>query len=119
MKNKKTHNTQITGIIEENITDSRERDIHPNSLKNLKKFEKGQSGNPLGSGIKYQKLAKVLKSKADYVTPKPLTWEEKIVKAEEQDPRTNRDKVIDRIWYEAKTGNIKYVELLARLGCLD
>ena len=106
MINNNKHNSQNTEIIEDNITDS--RGLHPNSIKNLKKFEKGQSGNPLGSGIKYNKLAKALKSKADYVAPDI-----------DLSDKTNKEKVIDTIWSEAKEGNIKYVELLARLGCLD
>ena len=117
-----TQNTQNTGVAENNITDSREtykRGLHPNSISNLKQFEKGESGNPLGSGIKYQKLAKALKTKANYVSPKPLSWEEKIRQEDEQDTRTYKDKVIDIIWDKAIEGDIKYVELLAKLGCLD
>ena len=33
--------------------------------------------------------------------------------------KTNRDIVLERIWSEARAGNIKYVQLLAYLGCLD
>ena len=110
-------NKKETGNNIEIISDSRERGTHPNSLNNLKKFEKGQSGNLLGGGVKYQKLAKALKSKADYVTPH-IDWREQILD-EGNDSRTNKEKVIDKIWNEAQEGNIKYVELLAKLGCLD
>ena len=110
-------NKKETGNNIEIISDSRERGTHPNSLSNLKKFEKGQSGNLLGGGVKYKKLAKALKSKADYVKPR-LSLSEQILE-EDNDKRTNKELVIDRIWYEAKEGNMKYVELLAKLGCLD
>ena len=33
--------------------------------------------------------------------------------------KTNRDIVLDTIWSKARSGDIKYVQLLAYLGCLD
>ena len=33
---------------------------HPNSIKNLKPYETGQSGNPGGRSIKYAKMKKAL-----------------------------------------------------------
>ena len=32
---------------------------------------------------------------------------------------TYREEVLEVIWQRARDGNIKYVELLAQLGCLD
>ena len=43
-----------------NNENSFERGKHPNSIKNLKPFPKGISGNPMGKPHKYKKLADAL-----------------------------------------------------------
>jgi len=92
---------------------------HPNSLANLKPYEKGQSGNPGGRPTKYKKLGDALlplgkKREVKY------EWDEnqeEYVNFESDD--TYREEVLEVIWQRARDGNIKYVELLAQLGCLD
>ena len=93
------------------------RGNHPNSLKNLNPFPKGISGNPSGRNSSDEKLAKALKKKAD-VPIVYKNWIEKD-KEKENDKRTHKERVIDTIWREAIMGNIHYVQLLGRLGCLD
>ena len=94
-----------------NINESKcRRGKHPNSLKNLKPFSKGASGNHLGRPFKYKKLAKVLKKYGDdqvldfYNEPKGYTYKEGTLK---------------KIWKKANNGEIKYIQMLAYLGCLD
>ena len=92
---------------------------HPNSLANLKPYEPGQSGNPGGRPTKYKKLGDALlplgkKREVKY------EWDEnqeEYVNYESDD--TYREEVLEIIWKRARGGNIKYVELLAQLGCLD
>ena len=93
------------------------RGEHPNSLKNLKPFPKGVSGNPLGKPHKYTKLAESL-SKLGTKKIIMEKWNGSKYERIETD-KTNRDVVLERIWSEARAGNIKYVQLLAYLGCLD
>ena len=63
---------------------------HPNSKKNLKKFPKGVSGNPLGT---YDILDGNL--------------------------GTRKKQVLTKIWDLAQYGDLNFVKLLAGLGCLD
>jgi len=92
---------------------------HPNSLANLKPYEPGQSGNPGGRPTKYKKLGDALlplgkKREVKY------EWDEnqeEYVNYESDD--TYREEVLEVIWQRARNGDIKYVELLAQLGCLD
>ena len=93
------------------------RGQHPNSLKNLKPFPKGVSGNPLGKPHKYTKLAESL-SKLGSKKVIIEKWNGAKYERVKTD-KTNRDVVLDTIWAKAKTGDIKYVQLLAYLGCLD
>ena len=92
---------------------------HPNSLANLKPYEKGQSGNPGGRVTKYKKLSDALLPYAEKREIKHK-WNEdlgKFVNFENDD--TYREEVLEVIWKRARNGDIKYVELLAQLGCLD
>ena len=92
---------------------------HPNSLANLKPYEKGQSGNPGGRVTKYKKLSDALLPYAEKRETKHK-WDENLevfVNVESED--TYREEVLEIIWRRARGGNIKYVELLAQLGCLD
>ena len=92
---------------------------HPNSLANLKPYEKGQSGNPGGRVTKYKKLSDALLPYAEKREIKHK-WNDntaEFVNVESED--TYREEVLEIIWKRARGGNIKYVELLAQLGCLD
>ena len=93
------------------------RGKHPNSKSNLKPFVKGVSGNPSGRNSSDERLAKALKKKADI----PIVYKNWLErdKDKEEDCRTHKERVIDTIWSEAINGNIHYVQLLGRLGCLD
>ena len=63
-KNSITNNLTKADIENERFTayneNEYERGFHPNSLKNLKPFPKGVSGNPLGKPHKHTKLAEAL-----------------------------------------------------------
>jgi len=83
---------------------------NPNSLKNLKPFPKGVSGNPLGKPHKYQKLANTLNKIGD---------EEIIDYMDEPVGYTYREGVLKKVWLKANQGDIKFIQLLAYLGCLD
>jgi len=85
------------------------RGKHPNSRKNLTPYPKGVSGNPEGRPHKYESLKKILNEKGDEET---TNW-----RGESDGPR--REQVWKRIWEQAISGNMKYVQLLAQLGCLD
>ncbi len=118
---KKINNLTKVDVENENISDIKEseysRGKHPNSLKNLKPFPKGVSGNPLGKPHKYTKLAETLSKLG---TKKVIIEKWNGTKYERvKTDKTNKDVVLDTIWAKAKTGDIKYVQLLAYLGCLD
>ena len=106
-------NEKITAFNEKGFA----RGEHPNSLKNLKPFPKGVSGNPLGKPHKYNKLAESLSklgSKNIIIEKWDGTKYERV-----KTDKTNRDVVLETIWAKAKSGDIKYVQLLAYLGCLN
>jgi hypothetical protein len=90
---------------------------HPNSLANLKRYEKGVSGNPGGRTTKYQKLGEALKP-IGKEHRKEDQWDgndwQKVSKK-----HSYKQEVLYGIWDKAIKGDIKCIELLARLGCLD
>ena len=106
---------------DENITNNREEEYehgkHPNSLKNLKPFPKGVSGNPLGKPHKYTKLAEAL-SKLGSKQISIEKWNGSKYERINTD-KTNREVVLEMIWSKARAGDIKFIQLLAYIGCLD
>ena len=120
-KNSITNNLTKADIENERFTacseNAYERGFHPNSLKNLKPFPKGLSGNPLGKPHKYTKLAESL-SKLGSKKVIIEKWNGSKYERIKTD-KTNKDIVLETIWSKARVGDIKYVQLLAYLGCLD
>jgi len=100
---------QDDNIIDNNETEYN-RGEHPNSLANLKPFPKGVSGNPFGKPHKYQKLADNLNKIGDsqVVNYKGIP-----------EDYTYRKGVLEKVWKKANHGDIKFIQLLAYLGCLD
>ena len=96
------------------VTEKRDtRGTHPNSQANLKPFEKGESGNPLGRPHKYANLKKQI---IEYGKKKPTAdWDFDVLLSEP----TYREEIIKQIWVQAKKGNLQYTKFLADLGCLD
>ena len=88
------------------LSESYKRGHNPKSLANLTPFPKGTSGNPDGRPGKYVKLAKALKAYGE----KP---------SDDWGNTTNKESVLERIWFEAGMGNIQHIKILAELGCLD
>ncbi|MDP6614474.1 MAG: hypothetical protein QF835_05580, partial [Candidatus Marinimicrobia bacterium] len=72
-----------------------------------------------GRPTKYKKLGDALLQYAEKREVK-YEWDEnqeEYVNFEGDD--TYREEVLEVIWQRARNGDIKYVELLAQLGCLD
>ena len=86
------------------------RGENPNSLKNLKPFPKGVSGNPLGKPHRFQKLASKLNTIGDGA---------EINYDGQSKGFTKREAVLRKVWEKATQGDIKFIQLLAYLGCLD
>jgi hypothetical protein len=106
-------NRRLTGENSFQKNEEHEHGKHPNSLANLKPFEKGISGNPGGRPVKYAKLKKALDKWADLELD--YDWWDLPPKA----ARTLKDQVHWRIWHKARQGCNKSIEILAKLGCLD
>ena len=86
---------------------------HPNSIKNLKPYTKGESGNPGGRSVKFAKMKKALDR-----------WGKEGVTSDFWDlppsaAKTMKDQVHWRIWQKATHGDNKCIEILVQLGCLD
>ena len=87
---------------------------HPNSLSNLKPYEKGVSGNPGGRSMKFKNLKTALDRWGEKYIDYDL-WE--IPSA--TDGESLKEQVIFAIWDKARRGNVRCIEILAQLGCLD
>ena len=88
-----------------------EQGKHPNSLKALKKYHypKGVSGNPLGRKPNLEAFGRQCKKLAEVET---RDWNKKNL-------GSLKGQVIKRIWMDAVKGDMKKIQLLAWLGCLD
>ena len=110
-----THTNPNTDEKSENITKSKEVEYdwgkHPNSLKALKKhqYPKGISGNVLGRKPSFESLSKALNDIGD----------EETFDYHNKSQGTRKEQVLKRIWYDATRGDMKKIQLLAWLGCLD
>ena len=84
---------------------------HPNSLKALKKnqYPKGFSGNVLGKPFKFKSLSEQLKELGD----------EETFNYENESLGSRKEQVLKRIWFDAIRGDMKKIQLLAWLRCLD
>ena len=110
-----THARSKTGGESENSTSNSEVEYewgkHPNSQKAVKKhqFKKGQVANPLGRKPQFEKLKENLMSMAD----------EMQYNYSNEPIGTRKELVLERIWHDARHGDMKKIQLLAWLGCLD
>ena len=84
---------------------------HPNSQKALKKYQykKGISGNVMGRPPTFESLSKALNELGEEDT---LDWNSKNL-------GSRKSQVLKRIWVDAIKGDMKKIQLLAWLGCLD
>ena len=108
MNDKQDNNSDsFTGNTEIEENDYK-RGEHPNSQSNLAPFPKGVSGNPLGRPTKLENLKRIL----DQYGNEPsefMNFEDK----------TRREAVWTQIWKEAMRGDLRFIQFLATLGCLD
>lgn len=118
MKNKHIYSTQMRDKQEEKqeiSTKSKEDEYahgkHPNSIKALKKhqYPKGVSGNIMGRKPKFDALGKNLQK----------LGEKETFKYNNESMGTRKQQVLERIWFDAIRGDMKKIQLLAWLGCLD
>ena len=82
------------------------RGQHPNSQKNLKKFKKGQSGNPSGRIKSFSGIKEDLKAKVNSLHPINFEY-------------SYKELIIEAIVNNAIAGDWKAIELIEKLGCLD
>ena len=111
--------TTLTDPIEENkdknSTNNKEVEHdwgkHPNSVKALKKhqYPKGISGNVMGRKPTFESLGKALQKLGEEET---FDYNNKSI-------GSRKERVLKRIWYDAIRGDMKKIQLLAWLGCLD
>ena len=103
---------------EQNSPNNREEEYdwgkHPNSLKALEKnqFRKGVSGNQLGKPFKHKYLTQALDIIGDEVVEEMTYFCKK-------EGLTKRQIVLEKIWYKAMMGDLKFIILLGSLGCLE
>ena len=97
-------------IFTSSTEDSHEHGKHPNSLKNLQKWEKGQpSPNPIGRPFKYQLLKEKLNELGNEIT---YNYDE--------DPiGTRKEQLLKSIWAKAINGSIQHAKILIYLGVYD
>ena len=101
--------------INKNTANNKEEEFewgkHPNSLKALKKhqYPKGVSGNVMGRKPTFESLGKALQELGEEET---TNWNKEKL-------GTRKEQVIKRIWFDAIKGDMKKIQLLAWLGCLD
>tara|TARA_B100002003_G_C13645245_1_gene328793 strand:+ start:117 stop:449 length:333 start_codon:yes stop_codon:yes gene_type:complete len=82
---------------------------HPNSLKNLQKWEKGKSPNPLGRPFKYSKIKQEL-----------IALGKEITNDYHDKPQgTRKEQVLRKLWDKAIRGDIQFVKILIFLGAFD
>jgi hypothetical protein len=98
-------------------SESYKRGEHPNSQSNLTPYEKGESGNPNGRPQKFSRLKDELNEVGD----------EELWTSEPEFPfdkpktliGTRREIVLRKIWNMAQCGDMTYITILERLGCLN
>ena len=104
------------------------KNMNPNSLKNLKPFVRGVSGNPSGSKKIPDELVGYLKKLGDnhiIKTKEVLTGgkdefgQDAFILEEYDSEKTWRYAVIEKIWDKAREGHLEYMKMLAFLGCLN
>ena len=104
------------------------KNMNPNSLKNLKPFVRGVSGNP--SGLKkipdelvgyLKKLGDthIIKTKEVLTGGKDEFGQDAFILEEYDSEKTWRYAVIEKIWDKAREGHLEYMKMLAILGCLN
>ena len=109
MDSDKEKNTKNTSTNKDDVDISYSHGNHPSSLANLKPFPKGMSGNPMGRPTKFEHLKRALNELGD----------EETFDYKDNSKGTRRKQVHETIWQRAITGDLKYVQLLAWMGCLD
>ena len=120
-----TQNAQKTPNKDENITKNKEDENeveyewgkHPNSLKALRKhqFAKGVSGNIFGRKPQFESIAEQLNALGSETMSRNSTWCGESM----PEDKTKKELVLRRIWNDAIKGDLKKIQLLAWLGCLD
>jgi len=95
------------------MAEKNEQGKHPNSLANLRPFKKGVSGNPGGRSTKFMKLKKSLDRWGNDEIPYDF-WD-----MPPDNASTMKEQVLYKIWDKARHGNLRCMEILAQLGCLD
>ncbi len=89
--------------------DKAEHGKHPNSLKNLKTWKSGESGNAVGKPLKYQALKEKLQELGNEITydyyDKPLG--------------TRKQQLLESLWKKAIDGSVQHAKILIWVGALD
>ena len=82
---------------------------HPNSLKNLKPWQKNESGNAIGRPFKFQLLKEMLSELGDEITMdyngEPL--------------ESRKVQLLKAIWSKAIAGSVQHAKILIYLGVYD